>query len=161
MKPSGVTWKSVVLTFVLAVIFYVVAWSWMSRRQTGKGPWRVDFMTNSAGTPQLVIAQPALGLSNIVIRFEGETLASSNGTGSVSFSQPRQGTPFGRVVYDDLMFQPGSVALDIFGHVVEMVPRSLVLNGKPVEWRSGSQHFLFETNKVSADVRKKWKGGYR
>ena len=160
MKPSGATWKSVILTFVLAIVFYVAAWAWISRRQTGKGPWRVDFMTNSAGTPQLIIAQPALGFSNIVIRFEGERLASSNGTGSVSFSQPRQGTPFGRVIYDDLMFQPGSVALDLFGHVVEMVPRSLVLNGKAVEWRSGSEHLLVETNKVSADVRKKWKGGY-
>lgn len=161
MKSPGVTWKSIVFTFVLAVVFYALAWTWMKSRQTGKGPWQVTFTTNSVGVPQMIIAQPALGISNVVVRFEGEQLTPTNGTGSVAFNKPRMETPFGRVVYDDLMFQPGSVAVDVFGHVVEMIPRNLGLNGKTNHWQSGSEYSLFSTNKISEEERKKWKGGYR
>jgi len=161
MKSPGVTWKSVVFTFVLAVFFYALAWTWMKNRQTGKGPWQVTFATNAVGVPEMIIAQPALGISNVVVRFEDERLATTNSTGVVTFSKPRMKTPFGQVVYDDLMFQPGSVAVEAFGHVVEMIPRNLGLNGKINRWESGAEYSLFPTNKVSAEERKKWKGGYR
>ena len=161
MKSPVATWKSVVLTFAGAVIFYALAWSWLNKRQVGKGPWEVNFSTNSTGVPQLIIAQPPLGISNITVLFEGETLAATNGTGSVAFGQPKARTPFGRVIYDDLMFQPGSVAVDCFGHVVEMIPSALILNTVSNGWRNGSIYSLFPTNKLSAEVRKTWKGGYR
>jgi len=160
MKSSGVTWKSIVLTFVLCVGFYLLAWSWMSRRQTGQGPWQVFFCTNAAGVPQLVITQNARGISNVTVRFAGEMLGT-NRVGAVEFNKPRMPVPFGRVVYDDLMFQPGSVALDCFGHIVEMLPRNLGLNGQAASWRSGEEYTLWPTNKLSEDVRRKFKGGYR
>src|SRR6059058_5728335 len=96
MKSRAPTWKTVVLTFVIAVIFYLAAYSWMNKRQTGKGPWQVNFTTNSAGVPQLIIAQPTLHISNITVQLLGESLAASNGTGLVMFAKPRQLTPFGR-----------------------------------------------------------------
>ena len=161
MKSPAVTWKSVALTFVGAVIFYALAWSWMNKWHSGKGPWVVNFSTNSAGVPQLVIAQPSLGFSNITVRFEDEMLAATNGTGFVSFDGPKKTTPFGRVIYDDLMSQPGSVVVDCFGHVVEMIPRALFLNSISNEWRNDSVYLLSSTNKLSIDVRKKLKGGYR
>jgi hypothetical protein len=161
MKSRIATWQSIVLTFVAAVIFYLLAYSWMSKRQTGKGPWQVNFATNSAGTPQIIIGQSALGISNVVVSFEGEQLAATNATGAVAFDKPRKPTPFGRVIYDDLMFQPGAVALDCFGHVIEMVPSRLGLNTKPVTWKSGETFMLWPTNKVPSEVRGKWKGGYR
>jgi hypothetical protein len=161
MKSPFATWKSVVLTFVIACIFYALAWKWMNQRQTGKGPWEVNFTTNAAGVPQLIIAEPALGISNVTVRFEEERLAATNGTGTVAFNKPRTPTPFGRVIYDDLMFQPGVVAIDCFGHVVEMVPRTLALNSAANAWQSGATYKLFPTNKVPAEVRAKWKGGYR
>jgi len=160
MKSSGVTWKSIVLTFVVCVGFYLLAWSWMSRRQTGQGPWQVAFGTNAAGVPQLIIQQNALGLSNVTVLFASETLGT-NGTGAVAFTKPQMRVPFGRVAYDDLMFQPGSVALDCFGHVIELLPRNLGLNGQAVPWRSGAEHSLGPTNKLSEDARKKFKGGYK
>src|SRR5689334_11962271 len=106
MKSRGITWRSVVLTFVVALIFYFAAYSWLSKRQTGKGPWRVNFSTNSAGVPLITVEHPVLGISNVVVQFTGEQLAPTNGTGIVSFARPRQITPFGVVAYDDLMFQP-------------------------------------------------------
>jgi hypothetical protein len=161
MKSRSLNWKSVAFTFVLAAVFYVVAYSWLSRRQTGKGPWQVHFNTNSAGVPQLVIAQPTLGLSNVVVQFPGEQLPPSNRVGSVAFAKPRTPTPFGEVVYDDLMFQPGDVALDCFGHIVEMVPRALGLNSVAYGWTNGATYVLSPTNKLSAAARAKLKGGYR
>jgi hypothetical protein len=160
MKSSGVTWQSIVLTFVLCVGFYLLAWSWMSRRQTGQGPWQVAFGTNASGVPRLTLQQNALGLSNITILFTSETLGT-NGTGTVAFTQPQMRVPFGRVAYDDLMFQPGSVALDCFGHLIELLPRNLGLNGEAKAWHSGDEFTLWPTNKLSAEARKKLKGGYK
>jgi hypothetical protein len=161
MKSTAATWKSIAVTFVAAVIFYALAWSWLNKRQTGKGPWEVNFATNSSGVPQLIIAQPSIGLSNITILFEGESLAATNGTGPVTFAKPRTPTPFGRVIYDDLMFQPGSVAVDCFGHVVEMIPSALILNSISNGWRNDTIYSLSPTNKLPPEVRKKLKGGYR
>ena len=160
MKSRAVTWKSILLTFVFAAGFYVLAYSWMARRQTGKGPWKVSFTTNSAGAPQLIVAQPALGISNVTIQFVGEQLAPTNQTGVVDFDKPQRPTPFGYVAYDDLMFQPGVVALDCFGHVVEMLPTALGLNGRRFGWTNDAVYPLAPTDKLSADARKKFKGGY-
>ena len=161
MKSAIATWKSVAITFVLAAVFYVLAYSLINRRQVAKGPWQVNFVTNSAGVPQLIINQPALGISNVTVQFSGETLAPTNHTGSVAFATPRQSTPFGFVAYDDLMFQPGAVVVDCFGHLVEMLPSALGLNGERFNWTNGAAYSLSATNKLPAEARKKLKGGYR
>ena len=161
MNSRGVTWKSVVLTFVVATVFYLIAYSWLSKRQTGKGPWQVTFNTAPDDAPQIMVNQPSIGITNVIVRFGGEHLNPTNRTGSVSFAKPRQRTPFGRVAYDDLMFQPGIVVLDCFGHLVEMAPRTLGLNGVPVGWSNGARHLLAATNKLSDEARQKLKGGYR
>jgi hypothetical protein len=161
MNSRGVTWKSVVLTFVLAVVFYLLAYNWMMKRQTGKGPWQVGFTTTSDGTPQISMNHSLLGITNVMVQFPGESLGPSNTTGSVSFAKPRLRTPFGRVAYDDLMFQPGVVVLDCFGHLIEMAPRTLGLNGQAVGWSNGVTHTLVATNKLSSEARKGLKGGYR
>ncbi len=160
MKSRGPNWKSVTLTFVVALVFYFAAYSWLHRQQTGKGSWLVNFTTNSTGTPQLIIAQQSMRISNVTVAFPGEKLTGSNATGAVAFAKPRQPTPFGRVLYDDLMFQPGDVALDVFGHIIEMVPSVLGINGVGVGWTNGTIHTVFPTNKLSAEARRKFKGGY-
>ena len=160
MNSSGVTWKSAALTFAVALIFYLLAWSWMTRWQTGQGPWQAAFGTNAAGVPQLIIRQDALGLSNITVRFAGESVGT-NAVGPVAFLKPKLPVPFGRVAYDDLMSQPGSVALDCFGHLIELLPSKLGLNGEAKPWRSGDEFTLWPTNKLSEEARKKFKGGYK
>jgi hypothetical protein len=161
MSSRALTWKSIIFTFAIATVFYVLAYHWLSGRQTGKGPWKVDFSTNAVGVPQLTIAHTALGLSNIVVQFPGEQLTPSNTVGTVAFAKPRAPTPFGVVVYDDLMFLPGDVALDCFGHIVEMVPRALGLNTVAHGWTNNCTFVLSTTNKLSAAARAKLKGGYR
>ena len=161
MKAPFATWKTVVATFVVATVFYVLAYGWMRQRQTGKGPWQATFSTNATGLPQLVISEPQLGISNVTVQFPGERLAATNGTGHVSFAKPQMPVPFCEVIYDDLMFQPGIVTLDCFGHLVEMAPRTLGLNGVGLGWTNGAVHTLSPTNKMTAEARKKLKGGYR
>lgn len=161
MKSRTTTWKSVTFTFVLAVVFYLLAYSCMSRWQTDLGPWQTAFAAGEDGVPQIVIGQPALGLSNIVIRFEGETLNATNRPGLVLFAKPKMPVPFGEVIYDDLMRQPGDVALDCFGHVVEMVPVALGLNSRRFGWTNNAAYSLWPTNKLSTAARAKFKGGYR
>ena len=161
MKPPAANWKSITTTFVVAVIFYFLAYGWMSRWQTGRGPWQVEFTTNQTGVAQIVIAQPALGLSNITLRFEGETLAPTNHPGIVLFSKPRQATPFGELIYDDLMRQPGVITLDMFGHEVELIPKHLILNRQPVSWTNNIVISLAATNKIPPGTPRPAKGGYR
>jgi hypothetical protein len=161
IKPRTATWKSVTLTFVVAVIFYLISYSCMHRWQTDRGPWQAAFAAGSDGVPQIIIGQPVLGFSNIVIRFEGEVLGASNSPGLVFFAKPKQPVPFGEVLYDDLMRQPGDVALDCFGHVVEMVPSALGLNSQRLGWTNNMTYSLWPTNKLSAAARAKFKGGYR
>lgn len=161
MKPPHATWKTVVFTFVVATAFYFLAFAWLKQKQTGKGPWQATFGTNTAGVPQIVIFEPELGISNVLVQFAGEQLVPTNTTGEVRFAKPKTPTPFCEVVYDDLMFQPGIVTLDCFGHLVEMAPRALGLNGAGVGWTNGAVHTLLPTNKMPADVRKKLKGGYK
>ena len=74
MKSPFATWKSVVLTAVLAVVFYLLGYSWISRRQTGNGPWQADFSTNAAGIPQVSLSHPARGISNVTVQFTDEKL---------------------------------------------------------------------------------------
>ena len=160
MKTRGISWKSVVLTFVGALIFYFAAYAWLSKRQTGRGPWRVNFATNSSGTPRLIIEHSTLGISNLTIEFNAERVPPTNTTGVVAFTRPKQMTPFGAVAYDDLMFQPGIVALDCFGHLVEMAPVALGLNGVRIGWTNNTAYSLFPTNKLTAEARTNFKGGY-
>ena len=157
---ARVTVLSITITFVIALVFYLFAYSWMTKRQTGRGPWQVTF-TNSFGTPALVINQPALGITNVLIRFTGESLAPTQQLDTVAFTKPQMRTPFGEVIYDDLMFLPGTVTLDCFGHEVEMIPRHLVLNRRPVPWTSNTTNDLAAAAKLPPEQRKQVKGGYR
>jgi hypothetical protein len=155
------TFLSITITFTAALVFYLIAYSWLTRRQTSHGPWQVWFTNDSAGVPELVIQQTNRALSNVHVRFAGETLGATQQNGFVEFTKPQKPTPFGKVIYDDLMFLPGTVTLDCFGHEVELLPRTLVLDRKAVGWTNNAMHTLDATMKLTPEERKKVKGGYR
>jgi hypothetical protein len=160
-KSARPTFLSITITFVAALVFYFIAYSWLNRKQTASGPWQVQFTTNAAGIPELVIQQTNRGIANVHVRFAGETLSPRQQVGLVEFRKPQTPTPFGAVIYDDLMFLPGTVTLDCFGHEVELLPRTLVLNRKPVAWVSNTTNELTTAMKLSPEERKKVKGGYK
>src|ERR1051325_2241296 len=138
MKSGPIPLKSIAITFVLALAFYILAYSWLSKRQTGKGPWQVTFTNEIAGAPAIIVNQMALGISNVTVRFQDERLAPTNSDGTVAFTKPNLPVPFGALLFDDLVFLPGTVTLDLFGHEVELLPRVLVLNRKEIPWQSGA-----------------------
>src|SRR5690606_26083675 len=57
----------------------------------------------------------------------------------VRFDTPFKPVPFGKVVFDDLMYLPGTVVLHCFGHEVQMLPRALFLNRRERAWNATNQ----------------------
>jgi hypothetical protein len=131
--------------FVLALVGYVFFYSCDARLRTRKGAWTVRFETTTNGEPMLVILQPWYKINTQVL-LQGEK--ATNAPGVVEFKDPKQlQTPFGRVRFHDLTYLPGTVTLDVYGHEVELLPRTLVLNTKEVGWTNGP-YVLTATNKI-------------
>jgi hypothetical protein len=42
--------------------------------------------------------------------------------------------PFGECIYQDLMFLPGVVTMNLLGHEIELMPRTLVIDKKEAPW---------------------------
>ena len=47
-----------------------------------------------------------------------------------------------------LFVLPGVITFDLFGHEIELMPRTLVINKKEVPWKSESVIELWPTNKL-------------
>ena len=56
--------------------------------------------------------------------------------GTVAFDVPQRSVPLGRVKFEDLTYLPGTVTLEMFGHEIELLPRTLYINRKPHPWKS-------------------------
>jgi hypothetical protein len=142
---SGPGAGTVVLLFAVVLGLYLVVFSVIERARQHKGPWEVGFQSNADGSPLLIVSQAKLGLGDVRIVFHGEN--ATNAAGHVSFNQVKRPVPFGRVIYEDLTFLPGVVTFDLFGHEIELLPRTLIADKKLVEWKSGSTVDLWPTNK--------------
>ena len=128
-----------IYAFLIALVLYVVTYSWIQHRRERKGPWEVAFtITNQ--TPAIIINQPWLGLTNVTLVFAGESASVTN-LERLEFRVPKQ-TPFdvsfGKCVFEDLTFLPGTVTLRAYNHEIELLPRVLVIDQKENEWRSGA-----------------------
>ncbi len=132
--------RHLVLAFVLALVIYVVFYHWIEHRRTRKGPWQVAFTTNSAGAPQVSIAQAALGITNVQLVFPGGQVPATNLPLVLTFAEPKPvpyPLPFGQCVFVDSTFLPGTLTFDMFGHEIELLPRVLVLDRKEHPWKAG------------------------
>jgi hypothetical protein len=147
MKPV-VTVKSVIITFLVTLVLYLCAFHGLQYLQTRKGPWEVTFATDDSGTPSVTIYQPKLNISSVELLLLGEKVERTNLSERVLMDKPRKPTPFGTVIYDDLMFLPGVVTLDLFGHEIELLPRTLLINKKEYPWTSDSTIELSPANKL-------------
>lgn len=113
-----------------ALIFYVAGFSLNEYLRWRRGPWEVRF--EPGNEPRLIVSQPHLGITDVTLVFPGEAVVGS--TTVVRFETPRQAVPFGAVKYDDLTYLPGVVTLDLFGHEIELLPRTLYVNRRPIPW---------------------------
>jgi len=140
--------RHLVVPFVIAVVVYVISYSWIEHRRTRKGPWQVTFTNDASGTPTLVINQPKLAITNLQITFPSET-ARTNAT--LSFSIPQEvpwNLPYGKCVFMDTTFLPGTITMDLFGHEIELIPRVLTIDQKEIPWVSNKTIPVARTNAV-------------
>jgi hypothetical protein len=129
-----------IVAFVIALLGYMLVYHWIENRRTRKGPWQVTFTNNPAGTLAVIINQPALSISNVQIQFPGGVITNQQSPITLLFNQPRPvpyDVPFGKCVFMDTTFQPGTLTFQLFGHEIELLPRVLVLDRQEHAWKSG------------------------
>lgn len=127
-----------ILLFGLVLVGYVLVFGWIERRRVAKGPWEVTFSA-AAGRAQLIINQTNLNIRDVRISFP-EVTAPSNTIEHIAFTKPRNPpypVPFGECIFQDLLFLPGTVTLKLFGHEIQLIPRTLTINQVERPWQNG------------------------
>jgi hypothetical protein len=127
----------------LALVVYGVCFALIQHRRTANGPWEVTFAVEE-GTPALIVNQSKLGIANVRIVFRSGP-ATTNSLPTIRFDQTRPAPfdlPFGRCVFLDPLFLPGTVALEAFGHQIQLMPRTLTIDRVEHRWRSGETIIL-------------------
>jgi len=147
--------RHIVVPFAIALLVYVVFYAVIEHRRTVKGPWRVTFTSNASHQPALLIDQPALGITNAGVVFKDQIFATNFAGKVLTFEQPRPvpfDVPFGKCLFMDTTFLPGTLVLDAFGHEVQMLPRTLLIDRKEQGWHSGTTLLISGTNVVRNGV---------
>ena len=145
---SGLSFKSVVLTFLVVLGLYLASFYGIEFWRQNKGPWEVTFTTDSQGNPGIVVYQPKLNISSVEILFPGEKTLATNRSQRVIFDRPLKTIPFGQRIHEDLTSLPGVETLDLFGHEIELLPRTLIVNRKEIPWKSEMVIELAPTNRI-------------
>jgi hypothetical protein len=128
--------RHIALAFVFALGLYFATFYAIEHVRTRKGGWQVTFTTDSAGEPSLLVAQPELGIRNVRFTFPGQHLSRSNLTERIVFDLPITNVPFGKVIYLDTTFLPGSVVFGLFSHEIQLLPRVLLVDRGEMPWQS-------------------------
>ena len=129
--------KHITYAFLLALVAYIVCYAAIEYRRTRNGPWQVTFQRSEAGSPALLINQPRLGITNVQILFTGETAPASMAAVNVDFQKAQPvpfEVPFGKCVFLDTTFLPGTVVLQLFGHEIGLLPRVLIIDRQEHPW---------------------------
>lgn len=137
--------KHFVLAFLLALVCYALFYLGIEHRRTHKGPWEVTFTNNAAGNPVLLVNQHRLAITNVQLVFPDSQAPSSNLLGTLAFNQPQPvpfPVPFGRCVFMDTTFLPGTVTFQFFGHEIELLPRVLIIDHQEHPWVSDATNTL-------------------
>jgi hypothetical protein len=131
--------RHLLIAFVMALVIYIVFFTFDQKMRHRHGAWQVQFTTNAQGFAAIIVNEPTLKITNVQIQFINERATNF---GKVIFDRPEKPIPFGRTKFEDLTYLPGSEAFDFFGHEVELLPRTLYLNKKEHPWEPGEIHQL-------------------
>lgn len=137
MRKDGLL-KHVLITFLIAVAIYAAFYAGIEHRRARNGPWEVTFTNDAAGAPVVLVNQPALAITNVQFVFPDHA-APPIPPEPVRFSEPRPvpyDVPFGKVVFMDTTFLPGTLTFDLFGHEIELLPRTMIIDQEEEPWRS-------------------------
>jgi hypothetical protein len=151
MKSDNLV-KHVWIPFAIAMVVYVIFYTGIEHRRTRNGPWQVTFTNDVSGVPELIVNQPKLGLANVQITFPGETNANSTNILMVlDTPQPvPYDIPFGKCVFMDTTFLPGTIVFDLFGHEIQLIPRVLRIDRKEIPWGSDTTFTVPHSNTVNS-----------
>jgi hypothetical protein len=151
MKPDGPL-KHFVIAFLLAGACYALFYPTIESRRTRKGPWQVVFTNGLDGHPVLIINQPKLSITNVVISFPEQPALPTEALTNLPFAQPRPvpyPVPLGECKFMDTTFLPGTLAFELLGHPVELLPRVLVIDHQEHPWVSDSTITLHPRSETS------------
>lgn len=130
--------KHAFIAFAITLAAYVVFYQtdrWLRLRH---GPWHVTFAGVAAGSPSIEISAEKLGISGVRIEFSGETPTALASPQTLVFDSPlKTNLPFGRTLFLDTTYLPGAATMNLFGHEIELLPRTLVVNRREVPWQAG------------------------
>jgi hypothetical protein len=155
MKSDSL-FRHILVPFAIAVLVYIVFYTAIEHRRTVKGPWHVTFTFDASHEAALSIDQSALGITNAGIVFEGQILPVDFSRKVLAFEQPKPvpyDLPFGKCIFMDTTFLPGTLVLEAFGHEVQLLPRTLLIDRKEQGWHSGTTLLISGTNVVPNGTR--------
>jgi hypothetical protein len=147
MKAEGIG-KPLIIAALSALVLYFGAFYWIEHVRNVKGPWQVAFQSDAQGQPSVRVSQETLHISDVTFVFVGERINQTNASNVVLFDSPKTNVPFGKVLFFDTTFLPGTVTFELFGHEIEFLPRILVVNYQEVPWKSGMTIQLSEKDRV-------------
>jgi hypothetical protein len=136
MKREGAL-RQFLIAFLIAAAGYAVFYTVIENRRTRKGPWLITF-GQAAAVPAIIINQPSVGITNVTLVFEGQTAAGSPTPLPINFAEARMvpfEVPYGKVIFLDTTFLPGTVTMQLFGHEIELLPRVMILDHSEHLWR--------------------------
>lgn len=133
MESDGLL-KKLAITFTISVVAYFAIFHWIEHRRVSSGPWNVTFVTDTNAQPSVIIAQEKLKLSNLRITFPEQRWSESNLLRSIQYDTSKTNCGFGEIVFQDPTFLPGTVTFNFFGHEVELLPRTLIIDKREYPW---------------------------
>jgi hypothetical protein len=93
----------------------------------------------------LLINQPSLAITNVHLYFPGQQLPARNNSTTSRFAEAKPvpfDVPFGKCIFLDTTFLPGTVTLQLFGHEIELLPRALIIDHQEHPWLPESTNTL-------------------
>jgi len=145
--PRDNIFKHAAIAFICALVGYIFFYGCDAHLRNRQGPWIVEFQSTTNREPLIIIHHARLGIRNVAVLLKGETI--TNKPVVKDFKSPNElEVPYGRVRFHDLTYLPGTITLDVFGHEIEMLPRTLVINTQETAWRNDALHILYATNKI-------------
>jgi hypothetical protein len=136
---------------LVTLVGYVIVFSWVENNRRKDGPWEITFAKTN-NSPVLLINHAKSGLTNIAIVFS-DAVVPTNLPQTVSFPHGRVAPfdlPFGKCIFLDSLYLPGSVTVQAFGHEIQLLPRTLIIDRVERAWSPGEKILL--TNRTSVTL---------
>ncbi len=140
--PREMFWKHALTVFVVCAFLYFAGFWGTERWRAHRGPWVVTFGVATNGSPTVEIAQPRLGIHDVRFTFTGTNAPNLRTNVTIRFDDPARlpDAPFGKLEFLDTTYLPGTVTLALFGHELEFLPRTMIVDKREEPWRPGA-HF--------------------